>query len=304
MTGLALLAGYSADLALGDPERLHPVAGFGMVAAGLERIVYAPSRARGAEVVATLVAGATAAAAALAAATSGPAALATLTWTALGGRSLRREGLAVAAMVQTGDLAEARRRLRSLCGRDAAGLGADALRRAVIESLAENTADAIVGTLLWGALLGPAGAAGYRAANTLDAMFAHRNERYERFGWAAARLDDALNWPVARLTALLTVFLAPLAGASPARATAVWRRDAGAHPSPNAGQVESAFAGALGIELGGTLAYGGRVEERPRLGRGGRTPADGDVRRAARLSALVGAAAALGCAALREALVR
>ena len=304
MSARALLAGYGADLALGDPARLHPVAGFGHVAEALERAAYAPTRARGGAVTAALVLAAAAAGEGLAALSSDPVALGTLTWTALGGRTLRAEALAVQGLLEQGDLEGARARLRSLCGRDAATLDAAAIRRAVVESLAENTADAVVGTLLWGALAGPAGAAGYRAANTLDAMFGHRSERYAAFGWAAARLDDVLGWPVARLTALLAAGLAPLVGGSPEGALRAWSRDGGAHPSPNAGQVESAFAGALGLELGGPLAYRGRLEDRPRLGRGGRAPDGEDVRRAARLSAAVGLAAALLAAGLRRAVSR
>lgn len=304
MSGTALLVGYGADLVFGDPRRRHPVAGFGRLAGAAEDAAYAPSRARGALVVAGLVLGAAAAGELLDRLSRGPA-LAAVTWAALGGRSLRREARTVAECLQHDDLAGARERLRSLCGRDAAMLDADALRRAVVESLAENTADAVVGALLWAALAGSAGAAAYRAANTLDAMFGHRDERYACFGWAAARLDDLLNWPVARLTALLAVLLAPAVGGSSGAALSAWRRDARAHPSPNAGQVESAFAGALGVELGGPLSYRGRREQRPRLGAGGRcAPEEADLERAARLSALVGAAAALGCASLREALSR
>lgn len=301
MSAMGLLAGYGADLLLGDPERLHPVAGFGTVAAATERVAYAPTRARGAAVTAGLVAAAAAGGAAAAGLASPPVALAALTWIALGGRSLRREARTVTALIEAGDLPAARERLRSLCGRDAAALDEPGLHRATIESLAENTADAVVGALLWGALLGPSGAAAYRAANTLDAMFGHRSDRYARFGWAAARLDDALNWPVARLTAALAAALAPLVDdGSAAGALRAWRRDAAAHPSPNAGPVEAAFAGALGVELGGPLSYGGRGEERPCLGTGGRVPGPGDVQRAIRLSALVGAAAALLCAAARK----
>lgn len=300
MSGPALLMGYGADLVFGDPGRHHPVAGFGRLASALEDALYAPTRTRGACVATSLILGAAATGALLDRFAAGPA-LAAVTWATLGGRSLRREALAVADLLQHDDLSAGRQRLRSLCGRDASTLDAAALRRAVIESVAENTADAVVGTLFWSAIAGSAGGAAYRAANTLDAMFGHRNERYAAFGWAAARLDDILNWPVARLTALLVVWLAPAASGSPAAALKVWRRDAAAHPSPNAGQVESAFAGALGLELGGPLRYGGRPEDRPRLGAGARrTPCDADVRRAIRLSELVGAAAALLCAALAD----
>jgi adenosylcobinamide-phosphate synthase len=171
--------------------------------------------------------------------------------------------------------------------------------RAVVESVAENTGDAVVGALLWGALAGPAGVAAYRAVNTLDAMVGHRSERYADFGWAAARLDDAMGWPGARLGAVLVAACAPLAGGSPGAAWRTLRRDGAAHPSPNAGRLEAAFAGALGLRLGGPLSYAGRVEHRPVLGDGdGTAPDSAAVRRAARLSLAVGLAATAACSAV------
>jgi adenosylcobinamide-phosphate synthase len=137
----------------------------------------------------------------------------------------------------------------------------------------------------------------YRCANTLDAMVGHRGERYERFGWAAARLDDLLTWAPARLTVLLAAACAPLAGGDARAALAVARRDGRRHPSPNAGPVEAAFAGALGLRLGGANRYGDRTEVRGPLGDGA-TPDPAAVRHAVRLSALVGAAAALVAAAV------
>lgn len=302
MSGLALAGGWAADLLLGDPRRGHPVAGFGRVALALERAAYAPSRARGALFAGALVGGA-ALLAELAARRLGRAAvLAALTWAALGCRSLARAGCTLAEHVERGDVDAARAALPTLCGRDPAGLDATAVCRAAVESLAENTSDAVVGALLWGAVGGPAGVAAYRAVNTLDAMVGHRSDRYAAFGWAAARLDDAMGWPAARLGAALAALCAPLADGSPRAAWRVLRRDGAAHPSPNAGRMEAAFAGALGVRLGGPLAYGGRAEERPVLGAAGRAPDAGDVRRAARLSLGVGAAAALVCAGLRTAL--
>jgi len=219
-----------------------------------------------------------------------------VTWGALGGRSLVREGGRIAALLRDGDLDGARGALPALAGRDPSALDEEGVSRAVVESLAENTSDAVVGALVWGAVGGPAGVAAFRAANTLDAMVGHRSPRYERFGYAAAKLDDAMGWPGARLGALLTVALAPVAGGSPRAALRVLRRDGAAHPSPNAGRMEAAFAGALDLRLGGPLRYGDRVEERPRLG-DGRAPQPADAARAARLSLAVGAAAALVCAA-------
>src|SRR5205807_4892527 len=139
-------------------------------------------------------------------------------WAALGGRSLERAAEDLAAAVESGDLAAARGLLPALAGRDPATLGAQELCRAGVESVAENTADAVTGPLLWGALAGPVGVAVYRAVNTLDAMVGYRNEAYEDFGWASARLDDVLTWPAARLAACLAVFLAPVAGGDRSRA--------------------------------------------------------------------------------------
>jgi len=170
--------------------------------------------------------------------------------------------------------------------------------RATVESVAENTSDAAVAPLFWGAVAGLPGLLAYRAANTLDAMVGYRSARHLRFGWAAARFDDVLNWLPARATAALTVLTAPLVGASPAGAWRAWQRDGAAHPSPNAGRCEAALAGALGVRLGGRNVYGERVEERPGLG-DGQPPVRGDIRRAVRLSRAVWTAAAVLAAAAR-----
>jgi adenosylcobinamide-phosphate synthase len=288
--------GVVADWVVGDPRRWHPVAGFGSVAGALERRWWRPSRSAGAAYVTVLVGG-TAAAAAVVDRGLGrrPVARALLlglvTWAALGGRSLAEAGRRLSGAVRGGDLDAARRLAPTLVGRDPTGLDGPELCRAALESVAENTADAVVGPLLWGALAGPAGVAAYRTANTLDAMVGHRSARYERFGWAAARLDDLLTWPAARLGAGLTCLLAPLVGGEAGRAWRTLRRDGGAHPSPNAGRMEAAFAGALGVRLGGTNRYGDRVEQRPALG-SGPDPGLDDVDRAVRLSLLVGSVAA------------
>jgi adenosylcobinamide-phosphate synthase len=171
-------------------------------------------------------------------------------------------------------------------GRDTAELLPAEVARATVESVAENASDAIVAPLLWGAVVGLPGLLGYRAVNTLDAMIGHRSARYLRFGWAAARLDDLANWVPARLAALAAAAWAPLVGGTAGNAMAVVRRDAGQHPSPNAGVVEAAFAGALDVRLGGQNAYHGTVEDRGLLGNG-RTVAVADIARASRLAAAV-----------------
>jgi adenosylcobinamide-phosphate synthase len=302
LNGIALLAGWTADLVAGDPRRGHPVAGFGRLALLAERALWRDQRAAGVAY-AALCAGVptgVAFAADRALARRGTRAagitraglLAALTWAAIGGRSLGREADGIAGAVADGDLDLARKRLPALVGRDPAGLDGPEICRAVCESVAENTADAVVGPLVWGAVAGPAGVVAYRCANTLDAMVGHHSPRYERFGWASARLDDVLTWVPARLAALLAAACAPLAGGSAAGAVAVTRRDGANHPSPNAGRVEAAFAGALGLRLGGVNHYGARTEIRGPLGDGA-APDPGAVRRAARLSTLIGAATAL-----------
>ncbi|MEU0183605.1 cobalamin biosynthesis protein [Streptomyces sp. NPDC006207] len=289
-TGAAL--GWLADLALADPRRGHPVAVFGSAAAGLERALWRDHRGRGAFHTALCAGGAVAAAAGLqrAARRSGPASVAltaAATWAVLGGTSLVREARAIGAALSAGDTEAARGRLPHLCGRDPQPLDEAQLARAVVESVAENTSDAVVGALVWGALGGVPGLVGFRAVNTLDAMVGHKSPRHRRFGWAAARLDDVAGYPGARLTAALAV----LSGPDPRGAWRAWRRDGSRHPSPNAGPVEASFAGALGVRLGGTLAYGGRVEHRPVLGAGNRPVEVRDIERAARLSRRVGALA-------------
>jgi adenosylcobinamide-phosphate synthase len=297
-----LVAGVIADAVAGDPRRGHPVAMFGTAAAAIERRVYADSRPRGAAFTAacvTLAAAPAAAASRACAARPLPrlAAAATLTWTVTGARSLAAEATRVRRALSGGDLPAARRLLPSLCGRDPAGLDVAGITRAVVESVAENTGDAIVGPLLWGALAGPAGLAGYRAVNTLDAMAGHHSPRYERFGWASARLDDVANWGPARVTAALAAACAPVVGG---RRAVAWRTalDFGdRHPSPNAGWCEAAFAGALGVRLGGPLSYAGRAEHRPVLG-AGRPPEPGDIARAVRLCRAVTASATVLAAAV------
>jgi adenosylcobinamide-phosphate synthase len=296
-----LLAGYAADSILADPQKGHPVALFGRAARTLERSCYADSRMRGVFFTAACVGGSAALGAAVDRAI-GPrrglalAATATAAWTVIGARSLRREAAAIGDLLEAGDLPGARERLPRLCGRDARGLGETALARAVIESVAENTSDAVVAPLFWGAVAGTPGLLAYRAANTLDAMVGHRNERYLNFGWASARLDDVLNLAPARLTGLLTVAAAPTVGGMRQQTWNVLRHDARSHPSPNAGHCEASAAGALGVRLGGTNVYGSRVEERPQLGNG-RAPRGFDIARANRLSKAVGTSAAILLAA-------
>lgn len=295
-----LVLGFVADRVLGDPARFHPVAGFGRTAAALERLTYADRRAPGVAHVALLVGGSAAlgGAAVRVARRRGPGAetllAAVCTWAVVGGRSLEREAHAVHAHLAADDLPAARRRVTHLVGRDPSVLDAGGVARATVESVAENTSDAVVAPLVAGAVAGVPGLLAYRAANTLDAMVGHRTPRLERFGWAAARLDDVLNLVPSRLSAAVAVACAPLVGGSPAAAARAWARDARHHPSPNAGPVEAAFAGALGVRLGGVNVYAGRTEDRHELG-DGRPVVPDDVVRATRLARLVDVGALLSC---------
>ncbi|MFF5478521.1 cobalamin biosynthesis protein [Streptomyces sp. NPDC012935] len=294
-------AGLLGDLLLGDPRRGHPVAVFGRTAAAVERVLWRDHRAWGAVHTAVCAGGAVAlgATAARLVRTSPATAVAltgAATWAVVGGTSLAREARVIGQALEAGDIEGARARLPHLCGRDPQALDADGIARAVVESVAENTSDAVVGALVWGAVAGVPGLVGFRAVNTLDAMVGHKSPKYRRYGWASARLDDLAGWPGSRLTAVL----AAVAGGDPRGAVRAWRADAAKHPSPNAGPVEASFAGALGVRLGGTLSYGGRVEHRPVLNGDGRAVGTQDIERAVRLSKRVGWLALGVCAVARR----
>jgi len=288
-----VLVGYLADLALRDPQRGHPVALFGQAAAALERVTYRDGRVAGALHVGLMVGAVTllGTAATRRGRLWSVASTATATWMCLGGTSLARTGLQMSRLLERGDVDGARRLLPSLCGRDPERLDGAGLARAALESVAENTSDAQVASLLWATAGGVPAVLAYRGINTLDSMIGHRSARYIRFGWAAARLDDAANFFPARATAALVVMCAPLVGGSPSGAVRAWRRDAARHPSPNAGVVEAAFAGALGVRLGGPTQYHHELQIRPTLG-DGEQPTVTDLRRAVALSRAVQAAAA------------
>ena len=269
--------GLLLDRVFGEPpDHVHPVAAFGSLMQRVERAVYADDRGAGCAYTATGVA--VGAAAGLLARTP---TIAVATTTA--GRELRLAATRVRDELRAGDLPRARALLPALVGRDPAALDPSGVAAAVVESLAENSVDAVVAPAFWGVAGGAPGTGAYRAVNTMDAMVGHRSPRYARFGWSAARLDDLANYIPARLTALLVALVRPRRARHVVRAVLT---QAGAHPSPNAGVAEAAFAGALGVELGGTVHYYERVEDRPRLGAGPR-PETGDIDRAIELTSHV-----------------
>ncbi|WP_196259375.1 adenosylcobinamide-phosphate synthase CbiB [Pelagibacterium limicola] len=186
-------------------------------------------------------------------------------------KGLRDAVLNAATPLRGGDIAAAREAVSHIVGRDTAKLDQAEISRAAIETLAENASDGVVAPLFYLALFGLPGAALYKAINTADSMIGHRSERYAAFGWAAAKLDDLVNFVPARLTAgLLIVMAATVPGASATRSFEAVRRDAKGHASPNAGWPESAMAGALGFGLGGPRAYEGTVVDLPNMGHGRR----------------------------------
>jgi adenosylcobinamide-phosphate synthase len=211
------------------------------------------------------------------------------------GRMLADEASKVLDAVDACNLDTARERLPTLVGRDPHDLTEEEIVRAVIESVAENTIDAVVASIFWATIGGAPAVLAHRAINTLDAMIGHRNQRYQNFGWAAARLDDIANYLPARLAALGIAVLAPTRARHIRR---VVTEDAPKHPSPNGGVIEAAIAAALDVQLGGVNRYGDQIEDRGTLG-GSRPPTTTDARRAIRLTNQLGAVAA-GLAALKR----
>jgi adenosylcobinamide-phosphate synthase len=172
-------------------------------------------------------------------------------------RSLFEHVAAVAKGLRRDGLAGGRAAIRHIVSRDPASLDAPGIARAALESLSENFADGVVAPVFWYAVAGLPGICAYKAINTADSMIGYRSNKYAAFGKAAARLDDAASWIPARLAALITVIAASLTRNYARRAMRVIRRDAGTHASPNAGWPEAAFAGALGLALGGKRTYPG-----------------------------------------------
>jgi len=290
----ALLAtAFVADLLLGDPRRLpHPVVGIGRLVAGLEKLLYdrlLPRRLGGGLLVmlTLLVSGCLALGILTLAARLHPVAgvvvAVWMTWTCLALRELHRQSAAVVAQLSAGDLDAARQALSLIVGRDTHELDEQAVLRACIETVAENTSDGIVAPLFYLGLGGPLAGIVYKAASTLDSMVGYRNERYREFGWAAARLDDLLNWLPARFTTLLLVFGCLPLGLDARNAWRIARRDARKHASPNAGYPEAAAAGALGVQLGGPASYFGQWQEKPTFGDTGRLLTIDDYRRMLKL---------------------
>ncbi|HEV7414970.1 MAG TPA: adenosylcobinamide-phosphate synthase CbiB [Tianweitania sediminis] len=299
MTVLLAFSALIVELALGYPSRLfaaigHPVTWIGALISRLERHLNRPTRSDAARkvggvltlVVLLVVSGGIGFLIQhLLGAGWGLILTALAASALLAQRSLATHVQAVANALEAEGLTGGRKAVSMIVGRDPEQLDEPAVCRAAIESLAENFSDGIVAPAFWLAVGGLGGGAAYKAVNTADSMIGHKNERYLHFGWAAARLDDLINLPASRLTALLVILAAAvLPGCSAAGAWAAVRRDAGKHRSPNAGWPEAAFAGALGLALNGPRSYGGVQVNDAFMGKGGRREATStDIRRALRL---------------------
>ncbi|HEY9148861.1 MAG TPA: adenosylcobinamide-phosphate synthase CbiB [Gammaproteobacteria bacterium] len=278
-TAIVIILAVLLDLWLGEPRRFHPLAAFGRLVQRIEAaLIGAPENNRQMRGVL-----------ALALAVLPPVLLAwwlsslhglalpvslLLLYLAIGGSSLAQHGRAVAAALAAGDLELARERVGWMVSRDTASLNEAGVSRAAVESVLENGNDALFGAIFWFLLLGAPGVVLFRLSNTLDAMWGYRTERYQAFGWAAARLDDLLGWLPARLTALAYL----LVGDS-VRGWRCWQRQGDRTDSPNAGVVMASGAGALGLQLGGATAYHGELLHKPLLGEG-LAPQNADIERA------------------------
>ena len=275
---LALIA-LLLDGCLGEPRRWHPLVGFGSLVRRLEARCYADARMNGLVAVAILIVPATTIVWLLTTmgGVVGSAMAAVFLYATIGLRSLGEHALPVAIALEHGDLAHARTAVGRFVSRDTESLDEVRVAAAATESVLENGNDAVFAALFWFALAGAPGAVMYRLSNTLDAMWGYRDARYERFGWAAARLDDVLNFLPARLTALTYASLGHFHNS-----ITCWRQQASQWDSPNAGPVMAAGAGALGVRLGGAAPYAGIWHERPALGNGDEPDAQ-SIRRAMRL---------------------
>jgi len=265
-----------ADLAIGDPRWLpHPVVYVGRLISVLEAILrrlFRNERAGGVLLLlltVTITAGAAwlvLYAAALFSTLLFMVLAVFLSATCLAARSLHMESAVVAGALDAGDIAAARQRLSWIVGRDTENLDEPEIWRALIETVAENTSDGVISPMFWLTAGGPVAGMAFKAVSTLDSMVGYKNERYLHMGWASARMDDVVNYIPARLTALLLIFCAPLCGCSFSNAWRIFWRDRRNHPSPNSAHPESAAAGALGIRMGGTSTYGGRVSSKQFIG--------------------------------------
>ncbi len=286
----AIATAFLLDALLGDPPGCpHPVRFMGGVIRFLEERMLPGARGSeaaryaGCVLAGMVIGGAWLCARVLTSLPGGSAAEILILYTCLARKDLERSALKVAEAVERGDLAAARRRLVSLVGRDTEHLDENEICRAVVESVAENYVDGVLAPLFWAVWGGAPAALAFKAVSTLDSMVGHRDERYHKLGWCSARLDDLAVFPAARLSIPLIAVAASLCGQEGGSAMRIGLRDRLRHDSPNSAHAEAAFAGALGLRLGGSDVYGGRLRELPEIGEGTRKAEPRHIREAVRL---------------------
>lgn len=275
----ALLLGYIIDLAIGDPERLpHPTRWIGSLISALEKklrkFAGTPGMEKAAGVLLALL---------TVSAVYGLTLLvlfvsyeispilcfivsALFVWAGLSVKSLGAEARGVLKALETGGIEAGRKRLSRIVGRDTGALDRKEVLRATVETVSENTSDGVVAPLFYLALGGPALMMAYKAVNTLDSMVGYKNAKYKDFGWFSARLDDAANYMPSRLAGALAVSASFILGYNWKASARIMFRDGSKHPSPNSGVIEAAFAGALGVQFGGSSSYGGVPSTKPLIG--------------------------------------
>ncbi len=294
---LAVLIGFLIDLAAGDPPGIpHPVVMIGRLISASEKRLRARfpktpegERRAGAVMAAAvpLVSTAVAGAVLYAARRIHPlvylAVASVMCWQIFAARCLQTEAARVVERLEREGLPAAREQVGMLVGRDTGSLTEEQVLKATVETVAENTSDGVIAPLFWMMLAGPAGGIFYKSVNTMDSMVGYKNDKYLHFGRCAARLDDAVNYLPARLSALGMIAAAPFLGMDGRNALRIWRRDRRNHASPNSAQTESVCAGALGVQLGGNASYFGKLYEKPTIGDAARRVERSDVGRTCRL---------------------
>jgi len=268
---IVLVLALLLDKYLGEPRRLHPLVGFGYLANAIEKRLYAAQntatyqrRLRGVLAVVLAVLPVTLIASGVFLQSSPPLILEVLiVYIAIGANSLETHARQIIEPLKNNNINSARKNVAMIVSRDTSKMQPQQIVRATVESVLENGNDAVFAALFWYLLAGIPGILAYRLINTLDAMWGYRNRRYQYFGWAAARLDDVVNWLPARLCAFTYALLG-----NHTMALRSWQYQAAKWDSPNAGPVIAAGAGALGVSLGGEAVYGGITHHRPIVGQG------------------------------------
>ena len=316
-TVLAILTGFVLDLLIGDPHFIpHPVSAMGWEIAHLEqclrrRFPKTPAGERsaglllwiGMAVQCWLIPAGVLYGCGLVHPVLQWLVESVMCWQILAVKSLRVEAMKVHAALKKGTLEDARQAVSMIVGRDTAKLDRDGVIRAAVETVAENTSDGVIAPLFWMGLFGAAGGFFYKSVNTMDSMIGYKNEKYLFFGRAAAKLDDAVNFLPARLSALLMIAVCPLLGLDTGGALRIFRRDRRKHESPNSAQTESVCAGALGLRLAGDAFYGGVLHKKPFIGDPARMIEPRDIERAGRLMYMASFAMLLLVTILRGAVI-